>query len=375
MDSDPVEEAAVVPAAAGIEMLCTSCGEIAPEGSTWCEACGHELAVEATMACVQCGEREVAPEGYCLSCGARQPDERDHLVVADGAVVAVSDRGRRHHDNEDSVAVGVVEPMPGVPSASQPSGSVESSASEDERPVVLVVCDGVSSTPDSAKASAAAAGAARDVLVEAIATARAAGTVIEVSEVLQKAVDRAQAKASAAAEQGQPDHAGGPPSSTLVAVIATPSADGVHLATAWVGDSRAYWVGVDETRRLTGDDHELGGSLVRWLGADSLDPSPDIDQVTIEGPGHLVVCSDGLWRYAAEPAQMGSLIETVSSEATTAVELADGLVGFANESGGHDNITVAVWSNHAGWPERAGGQAAEPPDGVDDADPPELSPE
>ena len=38
-------------------VVCGSCGEVAPPEATWCEACGHELAVEARPACVSCGER------------------------------------------------------------------------------------------------------------------------------------------------------------------------------------------------------------------------------------------------------------------------------------------------------------------------------
>ena len=340
-------------AATTVPSTCPSCGEEAPEGATWCEACGHELAAEVRPACVSCGEREVdVTEGYCLSCGYRQPRERDHFVVADGRVVAASDRGRRHHHNEDSVAIGRV---------AEPDGDRADTA-------VLVVCDGVSSTADSAAASAEAALRARDALVVGLAAGGAGpGSMSsdDIVELLTEAVASAQTGAAGVApdqvldESGVgPDGATGPgqdpPSSTLVAVVARPNGRGVELATAWVGDSRAYWVGQDETRRLTSHDHELGGGLVRWLGADSVDPTPDIEVTEVADDGVLVVCSDGLWRYAAEAEELASLVRRLQGEGRGGAELAERLVDHGNEQGGHDNITVAVWSNQPDWPVAGG---------------------
>jgi serine/threonine protein phosphatase PrpC len=334
-------------------MSCPSCGESAPAGATWCEACGQELAGPVKPACVACGEREVADDGYCLSCGHRQPAERDHQVFADGPVVAVTDRGRRHRHNEDSVAIGT-----------GPGGVA-----------VLVVCDGVSSTPGSAEASRRAAVAARDVLVAGltgspdgptgVAASAGPGPVLapSIPLLLERAVEVAQAEASAAPDigrDGSVDAArvdGGPPSSTLVAVVARPTAEGAELTTAWVGDSRAYWLGSGRGQRLSSQDHELVGSLVRWLGADSLDPRPDVEVTTVTGPGHVVVCSDGLWRYAAEPTELLDLVERLSADGRSGLDLASGMVEYANEQGGHDNITVALWSNQRDWPDGD----AEPP--------------
>ncbi len=343
----------------GATIVCGNCGESAPADATWCEACGHELGVEPKPACVSCGEREVdAEEGYCLSCGYRQPRERDHLVVAEGPLVAISDRGRRHHHNEDSVALGSL-PGPGAggPAAGGLAGSAMGA-------VVIVVCDGVSSTSGSAEASAAAASATRDHLVEGLATPAAAE--IDVAELLLAAVAAGQAGAAASPEPDIAAMSDGPPSSTLVAVVARPAPapapvgdgdgdgdgerGGVELTTAWVGDSRAYWIGRDDASSLTGPDHELGGSLVRWLGADSIDPTPDIETVTVTDPGHLVVCTDGLWRYAAEPGELAELLRRLTIEGRTGSSLAEALVDHANELGGHDNITVALWSNHQDWP-------------------------
>ncbi len=338
-------------------MVCPACGEDAPEEAKWCEACGQDLNAEPLPACVECGEREVADEGYCLSCGHKQPEERDHMEFEDGSVWAVTDRGKRHRHNEDSVAIGVA-----------PGGSV-----------VLVVCDGVSSTPGSAEASLRAATAARDVLVDGLgpgpieSTPPPAGPVPTdvglpteaegsgghaglppadaaappIATLLSVAIEAAQAEASAAVpgEANSPyAQAGAPPSSTIVAVVATPTPQGADLTTAWVGDSRAYWVG-KESMRLSPNDHELSGSLIRWLGADSMDPTPEINSTSVTGPGHVVVCSDGLWRYAAEPSELADLIGRLQAEGHAGLDLASSMVAFANEGGGHDNISVALWSH------------------------------
>ena len=139
-------------------MSCPGCGTVAADGSTFCEHCGTRLVapapepVEATTpadepsvpVCRACGGT-IAADGYCEQCGEPAANERDHWSERPSAVVGgVCDRGRRHSRNEDAMALGVV-------------GST----------AVLVVCDGVSTVPDSDLASLAAARAARDVLATA----------------------------------------------------------------------------------------------------------------------------------------------------------------------------------------------------------------
>ncbi len=378
LGDEPAAVPATVDGAVAVDALvCASCGEEAPPGTTWCEACGHELSTEPKPACVSCGEREVDPdEGYCLSCGYRQPRERDHVRLDEGPVVAVSDRGRRHHDNEDAVAIGTVAPVIDVRDGHRDGGAGPSG----ESPVaVLVVCDGVSSTAGSAEASSRAAQAACDALLVGLSDPGAvegaeAATVggdpatpagpMALAPLFERAVEAAQGEAAGAADDPtapdtKPDD-GGSPSSTLVSVVVRPLPGGtVELSTAWVGDSRAYWVGPDEALRLTGDDHELQGGLIRWLGADSVDPTPDLARAVVGGPGHLVVCTDGLWRYVAEPAELAALLRRLVEEGRSGVGLAEALVSHANQQGGHDNITVALWSSDH---EVATGDGPPPPD-------------
>ena len=77
------------------------------------------------------------------------PSPRDHAEVDLGPAAGVSDRGLRHHRNEDAMAL-AAEQAPGGPA------------------VVAVVCDGVSSSARPDEASQVAAHAALPVLVAAV---------------------------------------------------------------------------------------------------------------------------------------------------------------------------------------------------------------
>jgi serine/threonine protein phosphatase PrpC len=267
---------------------------------------------------VACGELEVDELGYCLSCGHRQPEPGDHVEIDLGVLAAVSDRGKRHQHNEDAVALAGL-----GPDAAQPETAI------------LVVCDGVSSTDGSADASQAAADAARNTLVDRFEQDPATSA----ADALTAAAAEAQkAAADCLGPDAEVGHSGAP-STTLVACVI--QAD--TITTAWVGDSRAYWVG-QEPKKLTGLDHEIQGSLIKWLGADSVDPAPEISSTELTGDGTVIVCTDGLWRYAVEPDDLAQLVAAATEAgATMPIELARALVDHANEAGGHDNITAAIY--------------------------------
>ena len=306
-------------------------------GASFCEACGADLADTAHLgrpaatpsaaACVACGAHAVEGE-YCLQCGHRQPGPRDHLEMHDGRIAGVTDVGRRHHRNEDAMAIADL-------------GDV----------LVGVVCDGVSTTDNPDAASQAAA----DTFLRVVAAAVNAGAYDR---------DRTLVEATVAAQEAvlAVDRPGtvGNPSCTLVAAV-------IHCGcpatvdVCWLGDSRAYWLSADSGHLLT-IDHSLGNELVaagelsaeeamadprahtitRWLGADATDVTPGIVTGQVED-GRVLVCSDGLWNY--EPLA-DDLARRVAALNTDDLQSARHLVAFANESGGHDNITVVVASPH-----------------------------
>ncbi|MFJ8213778.1 protein phosphatase 2C domain-containing protein [Streptomyces sp. NPDC096033] len=282
--------------------------------------------------CVACRTGYVDTDGYCEHCGHAQPRERDHLEEELCSVAAVSDRGLRHHRNEDSFAVAAT---------AMPDGSAAT---------VAIVCDGVSSASRPDDASAAAAGAASEALLDALP--RGAHPV----EAMHEAILAAGAAVSALAPQ--PPGAQNAPACTLVGAVVS---SGV-LTIGWVGDSRAYWVPDDRAavpRRLTEDDSwaaqmvaaGLMGeaeayadvrahAITGWLGADAYDLDPHTASFRPDHPGVVVVCTDGLWNYAESAADMAQILPADAAERP--LHCAQVLVGHALDGGGHDNITVAV---------------------------------
>ena len=275
--------------------------------------------------CAVCGGA-YDEDGWCTECGSRRPDPRHHFSARpDDHVAAVCDRGIRHEDNEDAMAVW------GDP--------------DDPGRAVLVVCDGVTTATRSAEASLAAAEAALAALT---------GADEPVQERLVLATDAAAAAVRQVGEEF-PDSA---PSCTLVAAVVEEGT----ATLASVGDSRGYWLPDEgEPARLTTDDSmaeeqvrtgmsraeaeasALAHTITRWLGPDSPDHSPEISTQDVSAPGWLLVCSDGLWNYASEPADLRAVLRQEGQRAgDDPLALAEALVAWANARGGADNITVAL---------------------------------
>lgn len=341
-------------------MQCLKCGANAPEQARFCELCGAALKADAAMPAVppalaagecRCGAAPDAidAQGYCGECGRFAGGrDRDHVELASNTTFGgVTDRGRRHPQNEDDMALAL--------------------QSRDGRPAhILVVCDGVSSSEHAEQASRVGCVATRDALIAALN----AGDV-EWDAALRDAV-----KAANEAVRALPCTPGllkDPPEATLVAAFVY---DGIATI-AWVGDSRAYWFADGQALQLTRDHSWINDvvdagrmteeeaskapgahAITRCLGiAEADDPDgdatlPDVLRFPIPGPGRLLLCSDGLWNYATHVADIAVLIaqweqtNMLSGQpeqaAADAVGLARSLVTFANAQGGRDNITVVI---------------------------------
>ncbi|GAB3421669.1 PP2C family protein-serine/threonine phosphatase [Flindersiella endophytica] len=295
-------------------------------GDDFCEACGRRQ----TPPCTVCGGLLISADGYCETCGVRQPTGRDHqeIETGAGAVGAVSDRGLRHSRNEDAMAVSLY-----------------------SKGILAVVSDGVSSSNHPEDASQAAVDAAATMLTECLEAGAdpetATRTAIEHAALAVARLD---------------DESSNPPACTYVSAVVGPEA----VTIGWVGDSRAYWLaaaeddttgffsspervsgngsGVLDSAILTVDD-SLGGLeftshlLTSWLGADAGDLEPHVETYRPGGPGLLLVCSDGLWNYFPQPAELEAVSRTANG---TPLSIARALVQSANAAGGHDNITVVV---------------------------------
>lgn len=285
-------------------MLCPDCGVANPDDNLFCEVCG--IAIGSKPECCSCGVPldQMDADGFCGGCGrkVKKPDsDRIELAVSDD-FAAVSDRGLRHHRNEDRFGLIRVGDLHGI-----------------------VVCDGVSMSPDADQAAAAA-------VASMTASFQEAQPEIDAVELIRASILLA-AKSVAALAQGQPEA----PSTTLVAAIVKDN----RATVGWLGDSRAYWLADGAALQITRDHSwEDSHALTRWVGADAANPEPEIAQHHLTSPGLLLICSDGLWNYAAGSEQMEALV--ASASAANALALSRELVKFALEQGGHDNITAAV---------------------------------
>jgi serine/threonine protein phosphatase PrpC len=256
-----------------------------------------------------------------------------------GLVAGDSDRGLRHSRNEDAMHFAV--------------------ADTDAGPVaVAIVCDGVSSAPRPDEASWAAVNSGITLLAEG---AERGDDPESISRTAVKVAGQALT------ELAGPE---GAPASTYVSAVVGQQ----QITVCWLGDSRAYWLaanapaptGPNDTiditggsRRVTRDDslaEEIVAAglatmdeamaspqahvITRWLGADLPEPEPHIEQFTPSGPGVLLLCSDGLWNYRPEAAELAAM--AMPAALTRPLDAAADLAKFALDSGGLDNITVVI---------------------------------
>ncbi|MFH0522359.1 PP2C family protein-serine/threonine phosphatase, partial [Streptomyces sp. M41] len=293
---------------------------------------------ESAKVCVACRAGRVDHDGYCENCGHAQPRERDHMEQDAGPVAAVSDRGLRHHRNEDAFAVGCT-------------------ALPDGRPATMaIVCDGVSSATRPDDASMAASRAASESLLAALPRGTHPQQAMHDAIVAAANAVNALADEPATAREQAPHQ--NAPACTIVGCVVTPEL----LIVGWVGDSRAYWVPVDRSTRparLTEDDSwaaqmvaaglmneaeayadERAHAITGWLGADAYELEPHTASFKPDRPGVVVVCTDGLWNYAEAADDMAEVVPL--DAAARPLHSAQVLVGHALDGGGHDNVTVAV---------------------------------
>ena len=256
-----------------------------------------------------------------------------------GQVAGVSDRGLRHSRNEDAMHFAV---------ADTEAGPV----------AVAIVCDGVSSAPRPDEASWTAVNAGITLLAEGAERS-------EDPEAISLAAVKVAGQALT--ELAGPD---GAPASTYVSAVVGPQ----QITVCWLGDSRAYWLAANAavpagphdtiditggSKRVTRDD-SLAEEIVtaglatmdeamaspqahvitRWLGADLPEPQAHIEQFTPSGPGVLLLCSDGLWNYRPEAAELAAM--AMPAALARPLDAAADLAKFALDSGGLDNITVVI---------------------------------
>lgn len=211
----------------------------APDPRVASEAATPAEGAASPTSCVACRAGRVDDDGYCENCGHAQPRERDHMEQEAGPVAAVSDRGLRHHRNEDAFALGT---------SVLPDGSPATFA---------VVCDGVSSATRPDDASLAASRAASDALLIALPQGTHPQQAMHEAIVAASRAVNSLANEPATAREHQPHQ--NAPACTFVGSVVTPSL----LVVGWVGDSRVYWVPTDRTSPRPGSPRTTRGPR-RW---------------------------------------------------------------------------------------------------------------
>ena len=256
-------------------------------------------------------------------------------AAARGDVACASHIGLRHETNQDAAALGI-------------DGSGHH--------IVLVVADGVSSTEGAEECARVASHTARDYL----AATMDQGLPINDDDTVTL-FERTFQKAHEAVVSGS-----GPIGAcTLAAAVATHD----RIVVGNIGDTRTYWFPDDgDPIRLSIDDSmaqaqmDLGLSreeaergigahaITKWIGASATDVAPRVMAYKPQQSGWLLVCSDGLWNHVPDAGDFARLMADLVSKAHTddhghasPAGVADGLIAYASNCGGHDNITVALW--------------------------------
>ncbi len=298
-----------------------------------------------THHCPSCGQPSEETDGFCETCGTPVASVRDHVELDVGLAAGVTDRGLRHSRNEDAMALAAT---------LGPAGPV----------AVAVVCDGVSSAPRADEASLAAVRAAVRALLDAVRAGEDPA-----------AASAAAARAGGTSLTALAGPAGAPAATYASAVVASDA-----VTVCWLGDSRVYWLAADgpDSRCLTKDDSlaeeivEAGLATVeeamaspqahvitRWLGADLPEPQPHVARFEPAGPGVVLACSDGLWNYRPEPAELAAMALPVALTDPGAAAAA--LVKFAVDAGGADNITAVLVPFPPEWSESESSSAPSGP--------------
>jgi serine/threonine protein phosphatase PrpC len=212
---------------------------------------------------------------------------------------------------------------------------------------MAVVCDGVSTSDRPDEASLVAADLAADVLARELRAGHD-----------EDAALLAAARAAGIAVSKLAGPSGNPPAATYVSAVVT----SVAVTTCWLGDSRAYWLPADpgtDPQVLTSDDSVAqalvaaglespaealasrhGHVVTRWLGADADPGEPHLARFEPDGPGVLLLCTDGLWNDQPDAAALAGL--AMPRALTDLPAAAADLLAYALGAGGHDNITIVL---------------------------------
>ncbi len=320
---------------------CPRCQALLQSSDRFCTSCGHALfaidapKVDTSRTDIPRADRTKADTSWSEDMDSDETtlSLQHHIEkIRSRHLAGISDRGLWHQKNEDAIAV---------------EGLTDGRS-------ILVVCDGVSSSAHPENASKVAAATTAAALHRSTqATPHATPT-----EALASAIAEAQTAVSDLAAQSPSN----PPATTIIAAFIQERPEQTLATIGWLGDSRAYWVSKYNAKLLTQDDSWLNAvctsgnlseeealrspyahAITRWLGANA-SSDPSIIQLPLHQEGYLILCTDGLWNYAADPDRLSEICHPTHSQ--PAISIAQDLVNHALSCGGRDNISVAIFYHH-----------------------------
>ena len=291
------------------------------------------------MVCTKCGANVNAEDNFCEECGASVKQAaaaskainstfpKSEAIVYDNNLAAVTNKGRRHPNNEDA-------------------GIVTKCSNGDS---ILIVADGVSSSVNATCGSQKAIEVIKEALVKNDVSAK---------ELIINAISSADLCVKALPFETKEDGLYGPETTVVAAMV-----QGNSITVGWVGDSRAYILNKDNQEQLTVDDSWIElvvaeGSMTRELatldkrahyvtqvlGMHDQEAKAHLLECTLNKGDILLLCSDGLWNYFQDEK---ALLNTITAFGinSDAASICEHLTQLANAAGGHDNITVAILKN------------------------------
>ena len=289
--------------------------------AAFCEQCGTPLGARAgrrrrrgapsrspcraAPVCRACGGT-IADDGYCEQCGEPAVNERDHWSELPSALVGgVCDRGRRHTRNEDAMALARRGHRRRCSSSATASRTVAGLRPREPRRRARRAGRAGHGAPPAARVGAWSA-----LLVTAAARGRPA-----IADAIGDMAERAE-----------------PPSCTFVAAVV----DGPTVV-AGLARGLARVLGARRGRRAAGQRRRLRGerddrarrpagpgrgvargardhALARAPTPRPWCPAPATTRA--QGPGWVLVCSDGLWNYCSEAADVADLLHRTVAHAS-----------------------------------------------------------
>ncbi|MEM7062829.1 MAG: protein phosphatase 2C domain-containing protein [Cyanobacteria bacterium P01_B01_bin.77] len=233
-----------------------------------------------------------------------------------------------------------------------------------ERPLLLLVCDGIGGHDGGDVASQIAIATIEQELTPLLdwladQPLHDPGTV---TLAIEQAIWAANDKISQHNDQGMRQARDRMGTTLVMALIV-----GVHIYIAHIGDSRAYRISANSCQQITFDDdvaarevrlgygfyadvaHRPGtGALIQALGmGNSAALHITVQRLILDEGIVLLLCSDGLSDYDRVEQFWQTQLLPVLTGKTQAADAVSHLVQLANIHNGHDNVTVGIVAGHS----------------------------